>query len=169
MINIDILLSTESIEAALIELQTIKDILEIKTNETVEIIAREAEDVANSAYGNMVSAESEAHGNEAIVYVSGGDKAIIAEFGAGYATMEEHPFAGAAPVPVHVGSYSEEHVGDMHGGMFFLTDSMNPGGGFWEFGGTKMSRVEPRHGLLDAYTYIVENAVQVAQEVIRFD
>lgn len=179
--NIAFMLSTESIEAAVNELQMVKDILETKTSELVEILANEGEDIANAAYGDMVTAESRATGfYSSEISVGGGDKAIIAEFGAGYATMEYHPFAGNAPVPIKVASYSEAHFEDYHGGLFWITDQIHPGEGYWIFGwsfGKKghmgspnyYDRVQPRHGLLDAYDYIMQHGTDIALEVIRFD
>ena len=171
-INID--LSPEGIQKAISRLNDVKDNLEIGLNDLVEVLAHDGAEVANEAYGGMANAAGVPESmTEAKVVVPGGDQAIIAEFGAGYATMEYHPFAKNAPVPIEVGSYSREH-----GGLFALTDSLYPGEGFWVFGWTYgakghmgkpnyYDRIQPRHGLLNAYDYIIANSTRIAKEVIK--
>lgn len=172
-INID--LSPEGIEKAIAKLTDIKDNLDIGLNDLVEVLAHDGAEVANEAYDGMASAAFLPDTmTQAKIVVPGGDKAIIAEFGAGYATMEYHPFAANAPVPIKVGSYSEAHDG-----MFALSDRLYPGEGFWIFGWTKeggklavgkpifYDRIQPRHGLLNAHDYILENSTRIAKEVIK--
>jgi hypothetical protein len=41
--------------------------------------------------------------------------------------------------------------------------------GSWHFGGEYYTEVPARHGLLDAKQYILENGVEIAQEVLKYD
>lgn len=171
-INID--LSMEGIRSAINRLNEVKENLEIGINDLVEVLAHDGAEIANEAYAEMAEAAYvPVSMTEAQIVVPGGDKAIIAEFGAGYATMEHHPFAKNAPVPIKVGSYSEAHDG-----MFARTDRIEPGEGYWIFGWTYdggfdvgrpifYDRIQPRHGLLNAYDYIMQNSTRIAREVIK--
>ena len=157
-------LSASGVMKALNEVLKAKDNLEYGIEQTTEILAKEGADRANKAYGNMAYAsEFKDSSTQTSINVPGGDVAIIAEFGAGYATMEDHPFAKNAPVPVKVASYSEQNGP----GLFYKTHQKNPGSGYWIFGGETYDRVLPRHGLLDAYEYIIQEGVNVAQGVIK--
>lgn len=172
--TIDITLSDASINRAIRKIEEAIENLQYGANDFVEVLAHNGAEVAQSAYGKMATAQMQPVSmTEAEIVVSGGDKAIIAEFGAGYATMEYHPFAQNAPVPIKVASYSEAHDG-----MFALTDHINPGEGYWILGWAKggkgkvghavyMDRVQPRHGLLNAYDYIMQNSDKVAEEVFK--
>lgn len=172
-------LSTESIHNVIAELTQAKEDIDYAVNELTQTLASDGADIANGAYGSMVSANAQSEGiGESKIVVSGGDKAIIAEFGAGYATMEYHPFAKNAPVPIEPVSYSR-----LHGGLLWVTDLIEPGHGYWYWGsqlggslakgihkwgslfGNKMDRVQPKHGLLDAYDYISDNYLKVWKEV----
>ena len=64
-------------------------------------------------------------------------------------------FENYVGVDVYPGAYSEL-VGS---GEYAET-------GKWHFGGKVYTEVQPRMGLLDAKTYIEDNAVELAQEVI---
>lgn len=166
--NISIKLSTQSINSAIRKLTEVKDSLDYAVNDIVEVLAHDGANVAQAAYGSMAKAGMQPVSmNSAKIVAYGGDNAIIAEFGAGYATMEYHPFAKKAPVPIEVGSYSREHLDDLHGGMFYISDMVSPGEGYWFFGGREYDRVQPRHGLLDAHDYIMENSTRIAKEVVK--
>lgn len=166
--TININLTQQSIQRAISRLNTAKENLMYSVNDMVEVLAHNGAEVAQAAYGSMVHAEMlPVEMTKAKIEVQGGDKAIIAEFGAGYATMEYHPFAVNAPVPIKVASYSEAHFDDMYGGMFWLTNDLYPGEGYWLFGGQEFDRVQARHGLLDAYDYIFENSTKIAKEVTK--
>ena len=163
--KINIKLSTESIEAAIARLTEAKENLTIGLNDLVEVLAHDGAEVANAAYGRMSAAAGiPVSMTQAKIVAPGTDQAIIAEFGAGYATMEDHPFAKNAPVPIEVASYSKAQ---RPYGMFYLTDDTDPGEGYWFFGGMEYDRVEPRHGLLNAAEYIMENSTKIAKEVIK--
>ena len=141
-------------------------------SEAVEVIAKDGSEIAIEAIGNFekasVSYEKTDTFTSRIMVV--GKAAIVQEFGAGYAVMEYHPFAKNAGVPIEVGSYSREN-----NGMFALTDSIEPGEGYWiwwpvnsGFGGLiYYDRIQPRHGLLNAYDYIMENGTRIAGEEIK--
>ena len=162
-INID--LSPEGIQSAISRLTEIKENLEYGLNDLVEVLCHDGAEVANAAYGRMATATMEPESmTEAKIVVPGGDSAIIAEFGAGYDTMEDHPFAQNAPVPIKVASYSKAQ---MPYGLFYITDDLMPGEGYWFFGGKEYDRVPPRHGLLNAYEYIMANSTRIAKEVIK--
>ena len=163
--KINISLSEESIQSAINKLLSIKDNLAYTVNDIVEVLAYDGAEEANMAYGGMVSAQMQPVSmDEAKIVVPGGDKAIIAEFGAGYATMEYHPFADKAPVPIKVASYSEAQYPY---GLFYITNDLYPGEGYWVFGGQYYDRVQPKHGLLNANDYIVANSTRIAKEVFR--
>ena len=165
--NINISLSTESIEAAIKKLQDIKSNLEYDLFQTIQILAKDGADQAQMAYGSMAKvSDVVVNDSEAKIVSSGGDQAIIAEFGAGYGTMEDHPFADKAPVPTKVASYSQAQYPY---GLFYITNDLMPGEGYWFFGGKEYSEVPARHGLLNAYEYILENSTRIAREVIHFD
>lgn len=160
--TININLSTESIAAAIRQLQTVKENLQWGLSEAVDILLKEGAQEAQIAYGGMASVTETTDSETSGRITATGDAVIIAEFGAGYATMEDHPFAGKAPVPIEVGSYSRENDG-----LFYWSDYANPGEGYWNFGGQEYDRVEPRHGLLNAHYHIVNQAAEILKEVIK--
>ena len=179
--KISIKLSEDSIEEAIDKLLEVKHELEMNVNEFVDILLMDGSEVANEAYGGMATAWGQRDDSGDISIANGhigvgarnDDTAIIAEFGAGYATMEYHPFAKNAPVPIKVASYSKENDG-----LFWLTDDLYPGEGYWIFGWTHRSgkavgepiyydRIQPKHGLLNAYDHIVQNYADIAKEVIK--
>lgn len=167
--NITVKLSDQSIRNAIKLLENAKDNLEYGLEQTLEILAKNGADEANNAYGSMATAHDFKDDKfTTSINVTGGDKAIIAEFGAGYGTMEYHPFAKNAPVPIEVASYSKENFDrSMYGGLFYITNDLYPGEGYWLFGGQTYQRVEARHGLLNAYDYILQNWAEIAKGVIK--
>ena len=163
--KINIKLSEQSINNAINKLNRIKDDLQYTLNDIVEVLAYDGAAEAQSAYGSMATAEMQPESmTKAKIVVSGGDQAIIAEFGAGYDTMEDHPFAAKAPVPIKVASYSEAQYPY---GLFYITNDLYPGEGYWFFGWQEYDRVKPRHGLLNASEYIKENSTRIAKEVFK--
>ena len=81
-------LSDVGILSAISKLKTIQDNFTADVQHVVEILADEGAMRARVAYGGMTSASSETVSeSQAKIVVSGGDTAIIAEFGAGYGTM----------------------------------------------------------------------------------
>lgn len=166
--NIKVNLSDKSIQSAIRMLREVQDNLEYGVEQTLEILAKEGSDAANRAYGSMATA-TEFKDSQFTTSINVTGKAVyVAEFGAGYGTMEYHPFAKNAEVPIEVGSYSRENYKrSRYGGLFYITNDLYPGEGYWIFGGQTYDRVDARHGLLDANDYIVENAERIAKEVIK--
>ena len=131
--------------------------LEQDLEQFVEILANEGAEVANAAYEDFpVAATPHADGNHAEITVSG-DMPLIAEFGAGQATM---PVLFENNITeVYEGSYSESPEGSGEYARF----------GSWHFGGKYYTEVPARHGLLDAKQYIIENSTEIAREVLSHD
>ena len=153
--TINIRLSTESIARAISRLQQAKQNLQDGLSETIEILTSEGAEIAQAADGSMATVTGYMDGETTgIIEASGGDEAIIAEFGAGDATIPVM-FENYPGVDVYPGAYSEQ-VGS---GEYAMT-------GRWHFGGQMYTEVEPRAGLLNAKYYIQEVAGEVAQEVI---
>jgi len=154
-VTIHISLSTESIDRAIRKLEEVKENLEEGLHEVVEILTNEGAEVAQAAYGDWgvqaTPITEEAHGE---IIVSG-DMPLIAEFGAGQATMPVM-FENAPMTPVYEGSYSE-----IEGSQEYYKY------GSWHFGGEYFTEVPARHGLLDAKNYIIDNSTNIAQEVIQ--
>ena len=151
--NINISLSPESIDHAISQLTDIKDNLDYDVEQLVAILATEGAMTAQSAYGEWpVLTTPVCDGKQAEILVTG-DMPLIAEFGAGDATAP----VGFENVPeeVYAGSYSEEHA------------QQYSSQGFWHFAGKRYTEVPGRHGLLKAKEYIIENATDIATEVIQ--
>lgn len=153
-------LSTESINAAIHRLEMAKDNLKAGLQQTVDILAKEGSIVAQMDDGSManVSYVSDSETQSRIV-VSGGDSAIIAEFGAGDATLSPRDFfedGGALDADVFPGSYS-----------LFKGSRDYYNFGSWRFGGVWYTQVPARHGLFDAKLFIMGNSSEIAKEVIK--
>ena len=170
--TIDITLDPRSINHAISEIEKIIENIENGVTEFVDIACKDGAEEANAAYGGMatawgvmdISLEGEAEGHIG-VGASTEDQAIIAEFGAGYGTMEDHPFAGKAPVPIKVASYSQAQYPY---GLFYITNDLyGEPYGYWFFGGKVYHEVPARHGLLNASNYLKMNGTRIAREVIR--
>ena len=153
--TINVSLSNESIAQAIRKLERVKENLEIGLGEAIAILTNEGAEIAQAAYGDWgvqaTPITEETHGE---IIVSG-DMPLIAEFGAGQATMPVM-FENAPETPVYEGSYSE-----LEGSQEYYKY------GSWHFAGRYYTEVPARHGLLDAKNYIVENGTQIAQEVIQ--
>lgn len=152
--NITFSLSQGSIDAAISELETVMDNIEYGVAQTVEMLTKEGAEVAKRAYGNMASVDYATDETTGIIATSGRAN-VIAEFGAGDATMTPM-FENYVGVDVYPGAYSEL-VGS---GEYAET-------GKWHFGGKTYTEVQPRMGLLDAKLYIEDTAIELAQEVIQ--
>ena len=161
-------LSTESINKAIRKLSNVADNLPYSVNDMVEVMAYKGAEEAQKAFGSMTRASMQPESmTSAKIVTPGNDDAVIAEFGAGYATMEGHPFAANAPVPIKVASYSQAQYPY---GLFYITNDLyGPENGYWIFGEDRQvyQRIEPRHGLLNAYLYLMENSTRIAQEVMK--
>ena len=155
--NINISLSTESIENAIARLKVRQMHLEEDTEQLVDILTNEGAEVAQAASGDWgVHATPIPEGTTGTIIVSG-DMPLIAEFGAGQATMPVL-FENEPEAPVYEGSYSE-----LEGTQEYYKY------GSWHFGGKYYTEVPARHGLLDAKQYIMETATDTAMEVMTYD
>ena len=152
-IHID--LSTESIESAIAKLTDYKEEFEDNVELVVELLTNEGAEVAQAAYGNWgVSVVPLVDGTSGEIIVAG-DMPVIAEFGAGDATVEPGGlFEGSPSTPVYPGSYSL-----LEGSKEYATY------GSWHFAGKKYTEVTPHLGLYGAKQYIIENSTDVAKEV----
>lgn len=153
--NITISLSEESIANAIERLTDAKENLLYGVNQTVEILAKEGAMRAGSDYGSMADVTDVSDSETTSRILVTGEAAVIAEFGAGDATMDVM-FENYPGVDVYPGSYSEQ-VGS---GEYAET-------GRWHFGGNVYTEVEPRAGLLDVKMFIVSNGTEIAREVIK--
>ena len=149
-------LDSSSINRAIRQLKQIKDNIQDGLNQTIDILTKDGAMVAQSAYGGMATATGTMVGEHTGRIEASGEAAVIAEFGAGDATMLSW-FENPPDTPVYPGSYSESEQGS---GEYAAT-------GQWHFGGKVFTEVEPRHGLLDAKEYIEANTATVANEVIK--
>ena len=151
--TINIHLSTESIASAIRQLETIKSNLDDGLEQLVTVLTQEGAEQAQSAYGEWpVEVVAYPDGKTGDIVVVG-DMPAIAEFGAGDATLSggfENTPAEARP-----GSYSEEHAKQY--AQF----------GKWWFGGEEYTEVPAHRGLYAAKTFIIDNATDIAQEVIQ--
>ena len=155
--KIDIELSTESIDNAIARLKVRKMHLEEDVEQLVEILTNDGAEVAQAAYGDFpVEAVPEVKGTHGEITVVG-DMPLIAEFGAGQATMPVL-FENEPNTPVYEGSYSQ-----LEGTQEYYQY------GSWHFGGEYYTEVPARHGLLDAKQYIIENSTETALEVMTYD
>jgi len=156
-VKINIKLSTASILGAIRKLNDAQQNLRWGVQDLVECLAEDGAEIANQAYGSM---DANAVGysteeNTAIIAVTGEDN-LIAEFGAGDATDPATGFENKPDTPVYAGSYSLlEGTGE-----YYLT-------GRWHFNGVPFTAVEPRHGLMNAKSFIISTADETAKEVIK--
>ena len=152
-------LSESSILDAVRELETVKENIEHGTQALVETLTNEGAMIANIAYDGMAQAEPEMIADctgEIKVSADDFDTAVIAEFGAGDATIGntfENPIHG---IEVYAGEYSEKV-----GSKDYARE------GRWFFGGQMYTEIPARHGLVNAKAYIETNYEEIAKEVIQ--
>ena len=84
--TIEVSLSTESIQRAIRELQTVQDNIEREMGEVIDTLTQEGADVARQAIGSMAAVDHVSIGNEGMIEVTG-KGAVFQEFGAGQAVM----------------------------------------------------------------------------------
>ena len=160
-------LSQQSIEDAIRKLTVCKEEFEYSVSTLVRTLTSEGAEKAQIAFGGMAKVSEEMVGANTGKIVADGKAPGVAEFGAGYATMEDHPFAGNVPYEVAVASYAKNTYPY---GLFYITHHLlGDGEGYWFFGGEEYQRVEARHGLLNAYEFLLENGTEIAQEVLKLD
>ena len=145
-------LAEDSIAYAIRVLESYKETLEHGIEQAVEILTNEGAEIAQTHYGSWgVSATPTTDGTHGIITVSG-DMPLIAEFGAGDATLP----VGFENIPseVYAGSYSEKHA------------RQYSRWGFWYFNGEPYTEAGGRHGLLEAKRYIIGNSTSVIREAL---
>ena len=155
--TINLVLSTDGINDAVRRLQNIKDNLQYGVEQTVDILAKNGTAIANLHYRGMADASYQMPDDHTAVISVGGNAPLIAEFGAGDATIPGTGFENTPDTPTYPGSYSESDEGS---GMYAEY-------GWWRFGGRVYTEVPPRSGLLDAKDYIVTNGNSIAKGVIK--
>ena len=164
--NINMELSEKSIGSAIRKLERMVENLDEDVSTLVHLLTQEGAEEAQRAFGSMASVSDERPDANTGVIKATAKAMGVAEFGAGYATMEYHPFADNAPYDVEVASYSRSKIPQ---GLFYTTHEANPGEGYWVFGGMEYDRVQPRHGLLNAYDFIMARSTDMAREVLKLD
>lgn len=164
-----ITLDTLEINKLIRELSDFKDHM---GEELVNILCIEGAEQASMAYGSMasadggvVSAEEGSVKGQIIATSENEDKLLIAEFGAGDATLEDYgdyfPEAQGLEWVVFRGAYS----------LFKGTRQ------YWRYGAWNfppgsynwLTEVKPRQGLYAAKQFVLQNYERLAEEVIRFD
>lgn len=164
--TITIDLSVQGIDRAIRKLEHYRDRVEERTCQLVAELTNGGAEMARYAFGSTATVESTTENYHGIIDATG-EAVNIMEFGAGLATMEGHPLAPNAAVPVRKWSYSEL-VGSGEGYANAVAGNVAPGAtepGYWHFGGAVYTEVIPRHGMLDARDYIVSNAEAKARTV----
>lgn len=159
MIPIHIELSSESIDMAIRRLHDVQDNLREGIGELINTLTTEGAEQAQAAYGDWpVQAVAEVDEDDNIGYITvAGDMPLIAEFGAGDATLDPSTLFENSPMtPVAPGSYSL-----LEGSQEYYKT------GQWHFGGHLYNEVLPRQGLHMAKVFIIENSTEIAQEVIK--
>ena len=157
--NIKLELSLMGINDAVRKIHDAKDNIEYGVEQTVDILAKNGTAIANLHYGSMAKATTNKVNSNVSVIEVDGKVPLIAEFGAGDATIEGTGFENKPNTPVFRGSYS------LLVGSREYWDN-----GEWEFppgSGHYMTEVQPRMGLRDAQDYIITNGNSIAQGVIK--
>ena len=159
--NINLKLSTESIQSAIRKLTKIQGYFEDDAKKLLELLGNEGAEIAQSAYGSwgVAAFAIPPYGGETSIMVVG-DMPAIAEFGAGGATLSPSEFFDTHELDAEVwaGSYSL-YKGTMD--YYFFKH--------WKFGGKRYERVEPHLGLYQAKLFLIEHSTEIAQEVFQFD
>ena len=158
--KITIRLSSRSISNAIMKLRQAQENLRWGLQETIDILVKDGAMVANDKYGSMAEAVGYMPDENTGIIASTGDANLIAEFGAGDATLPPGGmFENSPSTPVYPGSYSE-----LVGTGEYASE------GRWQFppnSGNYLTEVPPRMGLYNAKNYIEKNAVEIAKEVIK--
>ena len=155
--KIRIRLSHQSILNAIHKLNTANQNLRWSVADIAETLAEDGARIAQEAYGDMANVVAYMEDENVAKIATTGETNIIAEFGAGDATIPGYGFENVPDTPTYAGAYSESDEG---AGMYAKY-------GWWKFGGKVYTEVEPRMGLVKAKTYIIETAEETAKEVIK--
>ena len=152
--KLSVSLSEESISSAIEQLRILEGEIKLCAKHTVEILANEGAEKAQSSYRdwNVVVIPDIVNDELAEITVAG-DYPAMAEFGAGDGTLT----GGFENVPgeVRPGSYSEQHA------------RQYSRWGFWYFAGEPYTEVPAHHGLLDAKRYIIDHSTEIAKEAFN--
>lgn len=175
--TLDLKLDTASIDKAIRKLKDIS----FDVGELTDVMCEEGASVANEAYGSMASAywyrESEDTDKgiaEGVIFAESDneDKLLIAEFGAGNATVKPKDYFESdydtgfdLDLWIFPGAYSL-YNGSME---YWYTSLFGTTDGYWHFGGRKYTEVKPRQGLYKAKEHLKSRAAQIVEEVIRID
>ncbi len=131
-----------------------------KVNEFIQRLAEIGQQAAQGAYGNggavIVTLEPLENG---VAILADGDAVVFLEFGAGDTVNTANRYADVMPFEISSGSYSRQNV-DRWGrpGMYAQY-------GYWVFGGTRYTEIQPRNGMQHAYDEIMSRIRSAAQEV----
>ena len=155
MRQIRIELSVGGISQAIRKLESYQHSIERKSAKLVDELVNGGAEMARYAFGSTAEVDKISEDGYGIIEAVS-PNVVIMEFGAGVATMEEHPLAENSPHLVKEWEYSRTEGS----GEGYLT-------GRWHFGGIPYDRVEPRHGILDARDYIVNNLETKARSVFK--
>jgi hypothetical protein len=155
-VNLNIRLSRDSINHAIAELKKAKDNLQYGMEQTVEILTKEGGDVAKSHTGGMANITTTMVKNTTGQIAESGKAALIAEFGAGDATIMATMFENYPDTAIFPGSYS-----------LLVGKRQYWDYGRWYFGGKRFTEIQPRQGLYYAKLHIMGMATNVAQGVIK--
>ena len=155
--KIRIRLSNNSIRKAMIRLRQAQENIRWGLNEAIDELVTDGAMIAQEKYGGMANAVGYMPEETVGIIATSGEANIIAEFGAGDATLPPlGMFENEPDTDVYPGSYSEQEGS----GEYAAT-------GRWHFGGTVYTEVEPRYGLYNAKNYIEKNAASVVKEVVE--
>lgn len=163
MTEIRVSLDQKSIEKAIKQLRYMKENLQDRVNKAVEILTIHGKAAASQEYRGSMQVDWHADEGVGRIFATGKEP-FITEFGAGFATMYDHPMAENAPVEIEAGSYSREH-----GGMFAALLDAGAPEPHWVYNGKEYTRVEPRPGLLIARNYIMDYYEDIVREVLEND
>ena len=157
--TIEIDLSPQGIANAVKRLQDMKENLKYGLQQTIDMLAKEGAMIAQSGNGSMANvADMSVSETQSKIIMSGGDEMLIAEFGAGDATLSPGDYfenGGSLDSDVFPGAYSILHAQEYYNW------------GSWKFGGEYYTEVEAKHGLFNAKVWIESEAVRMAKEVIK--
>lgn len=165
---IDLKLSRGNVTRLIRRLEAYRRHIEPNTERLVSELVNGGAEMARFAFGSTANVEGITSGTTGEIRATG-DAIYIMEFGAGIATMTAHPLAPNSPVPIYRWSYSET-VGSGEGYNTAKAGLTAPGAsapGFWHFGRRMYYQVIPRHGMLDARDFVVENVVDKARKVFK--
>lgn len=151
--NISIGLSTDDIQRVIQRIKDMQTNLNDGVKKVVDIITTEGAEIAQSHYGDMATVTGNPSGNTGEI-IATGDAVVIAEFGAGDATLPV--MFENDPGFIFPGSYSL-----MVGSKEYAFT------GKWHWNGLEFTEIEPRAGLYNAKYYIKEYSTEICREAIK--